>query len=295
MSGIFASAAMTGVPWITHVPLLAGLIFTAAAYALGWRRLARAKEAAVPKPLRMASFYAGLAVLALALLSPLDRLSEALFSAHMIQHLVIVLAASPLFVLGGGSLPLALALPRPVRRRMGGLRRSVAGRKVTGWIFSPLGAGLLHAVALWLWHFPGPYQAAWRNPGIHAAEHLSFLGTAILFWGVVIGSGGRRTAGYLPAAGLVFATALQSTALGAILSFATHVLYPVHVPGAVSWGMAPLEDQQLAGAIMWIPAGGVYSMTIVTLLVRAFSDVERRMLAGEGRVGRPSTGLSGRR
>lgn len=286
---------MTGVRWITHVPVVAGLVLTAAAYAVGWRRLARANKAAVPGPLQMASFYGGLAVLALALLSPLDRMSEALFSAHMIQHLVIVLAASPLLVLGAGSLPVALALPRPVRRRISGVTRGAAGRKVTGWIFAPLGAGLLHAVALWLWHLPGPYQAAWTDPVIHAAEHLSFLLTAILLWRVVIGSGGRRTAGYLPAAGLVFATALQSTALGTILSFATHVLYPVHVPGAVSWGMSALEDQQLAGAIMWIPAGGVYLMTIVTLLVRAFSDVERRMLAREGRVGRPSAGLSGRR
>jgi putative membrane protein len=293
--GVFASADWTGVRWITHIPVVAGLVLTAGAYAVGWRRLDRAKKAAVPRPLQMASFYGGLTVLATALLSPLDRLSETLFSAHMIQHLVIVLAASPLLVLGAGSLPVALGLPRPVRRRIGGLRRGAAARKVTGWIFSPLGAGLLHAAALWLWHLPGPYQAAWTNRVIHAAEHLSFLLTAILFWRVVIGSGGRRTAGYLPAAGLVFATALQSTALGAILTLATHILYPVHVPGAASWGMSAIEDQQLAGAIMWIPAGGVYLMTIVALLIRAFSEVERRMLAREGRAGRPSAGLSGRR
>ncbi|MGH2810858.1 MAG: cytochrome c oxidase assembly protein, partial [Actinomycetota bacterium] len=116
--------------------------------------------------------------------------------------------------------------------------------------------------------------------GLHAAEHLTFFGTALAFWALVIGGPSGRRLGHPAAAALVLFTAAHSGALGAILSFASRGLYPVHSGGAAAVGLTLLEDQQLAGAIMWIPAGAVYLITIVVLMVRALSALEKAGLEG---------------
>lgn len=232
----------------------------AAWYAIGVRALWRqAGTGRGVTRLQAASFAAGMLALFIALASPIDALAEALFSVHMLQHLLLILVAAPLCVLGAPLLPMLWALPRSARRRGGDwwhrravLRRVVYVATAPGMVF------VLHTVALWFWHFPGPYQTALRDPFVHALEHLSFFGTALLFWWVVAQPAGRRRVSYPAAILLIGGTLMQSGALGAVLMFAHSPWYPAHGAGARAWGVTLLGDQQLAGLIMWIPAGFIY-------------------------------------
>jgi cytochrome c oxidase assembly factor CtaG len=219
-----------------------------------WRAAGRGRGIA---PSHVAAFAGAMAALVLALVSPIDALGGTLFSAHMVQHLLLVLAAAPLLILAAPDRAFTWALPVSLRRAAGRwLNRP--GPRVAGDIATrPLTAWTLHAGALWIWHAPAPYAAALRSDGVHALEHLSFVVTALLFWWVVFRPHGRRRA-YGTSVLLVFGTALHSGALGALITFAGESWYPAHAAGAALWGMSALDDQQLAGLLMWIPAGLVY-------------------------------------
>jgi cytochrome c oxidase assembly factor CtaG len=133
----------------------------------------------------------------------------------------------------------------------------------------------LHTLAIWFWHAPGPYQAALARPGVHALEHASFLLTACAFWWVVAPPLGRPCA-YAPALLLVVGTLAQSGALGAILTLSIAPWYPAHAAGAQVWGVTLLDDQQLAGLLMWVPAGLVYVAAAARLFLRWMADDARR-------------------
>lgn len=232
--------------------LVAVLVLVGAVYACGAVRLGR-------RPRRTVAFYAGLAVLAAALLAPLERS----FSAHMTQHLLLMIVAAPLLAYGRPVPALVAGLPpegRDVVRRAHGFR--TAGRVVA----HPLMVWGLGALALWAWHMPRLYELALTNRAAHVAEHLAFVSTALLFWGVVLASGARRGVGRPVALLLVFATGVQSAALGAILAFASRPLYPSH---------ASLADQQLAGALMWGPPAVLYIATMTWLLWSFFAEMEQ--------------------
>jgi putative membrane protein len=260
--------------WNPEPAVLAGLAIAAAAYGLGARRLWRGGPGAPAGP-QAAAFAAGLAVVALALVSPLDTLAGVLFAAHMAQHMLLVMVAAPLLVLGAPGLPLTVALRPRWRRRLGRLRRYpavAAGRRL---LTRPLVAWAVHVAALWAWHLPGPYQAALRNDLVHAAEHASFLVTAALFWWVVLSRHGRRRLAPGFAVLYLFAAALQGSALGALLTLAPAPLYPLQAAGSASWGLDPLADQQLAGLVMWVPADLVYLGTAGALFMGWLASLER--------------------
>lgn len=180
----------------------------------------------------------------LVLLPPVHEWTEELFSAHMLQHLVLIFVVAALLV---GATPSSF-----------GPRRS--------WIGAPLVVVMLNAVALWGWHLPALYDAALRSPALHVAEHLSFVATSWLFWGTVAAR--WRPLDPLKRAGVVFVTGLQSAALGALIAFASRPLYDAHLVHARTWGLTPLEDQQLAGGIMWVPPGVAYLVVVLVLLAR---------------------------
>lgn len=219
------------------------------------------------------AFAAGLATLVLALASPLAAVSSRLFTAHMVQHLVLLFAAAPLLVCGRSGMPVMLALPVRSRRAVRRLTSTPFVRAVLTWVAHPVVVWLLVAMVLWAWHLPSLYQLAVALEWVHAAEHASFLLTAALFWWLVVTRDQPRALARPVAVLLVFATALQSGALGAVLTFASAPLYPIHT-GAAVWGVTPLEDQQLAGVIMWIPPGLVYLVVMVGLLVRWFAELD---------------------
>jgi cytochrome c oxidase assembly factor CtaG len=230
----------------------------------------------LPLDRRRARYFAGgLVALAVALVSPLDALSGALASAHMVQHLLLVLVAAPLLAFSGAAATLVRGTPSTVRRSLGRWRgRLRLTRARTGALRHPATVWLLHVGALWFWHAAGPYGAALDHALVHALEHASFLITGVLFWNVVAAS--RRPGGMSPGFGvlLLFATAMQSVFLSALLTFASTPWYDGYADTTRQWGLEPLADQQLAGVIMWIPGGVVYIVAALMLLAAWIRDSE---------------------
>jgi cytochrome c oxidase assembly factor CtaG len=171
---------------------------------------------------------------------------------------LLMIGAAPLMVAGLPMVALLFALPRPARQAL--IRWAHTRWVMAGWslLTAPSVVWLLHAVALWVWHIPALYNAALESESLHAAEHASFFVTAALFWwGIAGGRYGRL--GYGAAVVYVFATALHSGLLGAALTIAPRPWYAAYASTTSAWGLTPLEDQQLAGLIMWVPAGLVFT------------------------------------
>ena len=265
--------------WTFDPLLVATLAVTGGVYGRGRARLDR--RVARPDGGRRAfAFYAGLAVLAGALLSPLDALASTLFSGHMVQHLVLMLVAAPLLVHARPTAALVAGLPtgwRQAARRV----RSEPWRAAARTALNPVVVWTVGAVALWAWHVPVLYEAALAHDAVHALEHASFLGAALLFWTVVLGSGTRRS-GHAgrprvsrPAALLlVLASSVQSSVLGLVLLLGSTALYPVHAAGARAWEVSLLGDQHVAGGLMWGPPTFLYVVVIGWLVVRWFAEME---------------------
>ncbi len=273
--------------WTFEPAVAVILALTAFVYGRGRARLRR-RIVGTGENRRAVAFYGGLVVLAAALMSPLGALASTLFSAHMVQHLLLMLVAAPLLVLARPTAALVAGLPAPGRdllRRPGlrgrnavaGLRgrNAVAGLRTTARVLvNPLVVLAVGTLVLWAWHMPSLYEAALAHEPVHVLEHASFVGAAVLFWSLVVASGARRGVGRPIAILLVFASGVQSTALGAVLLLASTALYPAHAAGARVWDMSPLEDQELAGALMWGPPALLYVVVMGWLLFRWFAEMD---------------------
>ena len=226
---------------------------------------------------RAGSFAAGMLAVIVALVSPVDALGSALFSGHMIQHMLLILVAAPLLALSAPVGPMLLALPPRWRTALGqGWKHQPALRAAWRRLSSPFLVWGLHAATLWVWHIPAAYQVTLRSEPVHWLQHFSFLGTALLFWWVVFHPHGRQAFTRGPGGALyVFTMALQSGLLGALLTFSTQPWYPAYASTTPPWGLTPIEDQQLAGAIMWIPAGIIYVVAAVGVLGTWLYALER--------------------
>ena len=277
-----AAAAPAGpaLPWSFEPWVVACLLASALLYALGLRRLwAHAGRGRGIGAAALAAFAAGWLTLALALVSPLDALAARLFAAHMLQHELLMMLAAPLLVLGRPLVAWTWALPPAARRAAGACTRHPAFRRPWRAITSPAGAGLLHALALWAWHVPALFDAALANEGVHALQHASFLGTALLFWWSVLGSAGRDRAADGLALASLLATMLHTGALGALLTVAASPWYPGYAGLGAAFGLGALEDQQLGGVVMWVPAGFGYLAAAVWLGARLLAPAPRAGLA----------------
>ncbi|GJG86014.1 hypothetical protein tb265_11950 [Gemmatimonadetes bacterium T265] len=266
--------------WPASPGVVAGLALAGAWYALGvrraWRRAGAGRGVA---RWRAWAYAAGLAAIAVALLTPLDAVSDALFTAHMGQHLLLILVAAPLLAAGVPALGMLWALPERARRRAG---RAWAARPRLraglALLVAPGVAASLHVGSVLVWHLPAPYDWALRRPAVHALEHVTLLGAAALFWWPVVRPAPRRGARrfgdgaqllYVAAAGVPMGL------LGAALTFAARPWYAGHYGTTAAWGLTPLEDQQLAGVVMWVPAGLVYLGAASALFVRWLRGAER--------------------
>jgi putative membrane protein len=279
----------TWIGWWTWDPLvIAGLCLGAGCYAFGVSRLWGA--AGVPRgvlPRHVVAYSAGLAVCALALLSPIDRASDVLFSAHMAQHELLMLIAAPLVVLGRPLAPALWVLPRRWRVRAGRALQRPRAARIWRFATSPLIALVLHAVVRWVWHLPALFDAALADDRLHAFQHLTFFASAALFWWAVIhGRYGR--AGYGVASAFVFFTMLHSGLLAAILALSDHPLYAPHAAATAAWGLDAVVDQQRAGLLMWIP-GGIVMMALGLAMFAAWLGQSARRVAGS-----PHPGLTGK-
>lgn len=227
------------------------------------------------------AFGAGWLTLVLSLISPLHALGDSLFSAHMGQHELMMAVAAPLIVLGRPLLVFLWAIPIGSRRMIGGWSSTAPIR--TGWraLSRPSVAWLIHAAAIWGWHLPGPYQLSLRSELAHTAQHATFVLTGLLFWWALVD--GQRRARYGAAVLYLFTTAIHTGALGALLTFARDPWYPAYADTAPAWGMSPLQDQQLAGVVMWIPAGLSYLLAGLFLFNLWLRESDRRVARWEGR------------
>jgi putative membrane protein len=240
-------------PWVVGL-----LIASGALYVVGYARLrGRSRRSRPVRAIHLAAFVLGWLALVAALDSPLDTLADALFSAHMIQHEVLMLIAAPLLVIGRPFAVWIWALPATMR---GGIGRAVHTRWIrVPWrvLTMPLVAWMLHATALWAWHAPALFEAALARPGIHTLQHASFLVSALLFWWTVFGNTARGERGAHALLSL-FTTMVHTGALGALLTLAPGIWYPAYIESTSALGFDPLQDQQLGGLVMWVPGGIVY-------------------------------------
>ncbi|MBI3454840.1 MAG: cytochrome c oxidase assembly protein [Candidatus Rokubacteria bacterium] len=246
-------------------------------YAVGWWRLRRLGHRRLASAGRLAAYLGGLAAVAVALLSPLERLADLLFTAHMVQHQILLMVAPPCLLLGNPFPFVLWGVPRRLRRAVqraltegSRLRRT---QRLLTWL--PV-AGPLYTGNLWLWHLPAAYEAALRHPLVHDVEHLAFFTAAVLFWWPIVNPAPRRR---WPRGGLyygvriaylVLATA-QNTLLGAIIALTERVLYPSYGAGSGLFGLSPLDDQAFGGGIMW-SGGHMYLIAILILLWQAMGS-----------------------
>lgn len=261
--------------WTLDPLVLVPLLLAGWLYARGLRRLwTRAGGGRGIRYGHALSFALGMAVLFVALVSPLDALGEALLSAHMAQHGLLVALAPPLLLVGKPGVVFAWALPAPARKNFLG---SAAWRALACFgnaLSRPLPAAVLHGLALWLWHAPAAFDAAVANYTLHAIEHVSFFGTALLFWRAILDARSSRRAA--AALGATFATLMHGGLLGALITLAPYPLYLWYVDRTAAWGWSPLEDQQLAGLLMWVPLGVVYLGACLVLASRLVAPHDAR-------------------
>lgn len=212
---------------------------------------------------RMICGAAGFAALAITLLSPLHHLSEGLFTAHMIEHELLMVVAAPLIVLAQPALPMLWGFPRFARRAIGKLSSRIIASFAFRLASLSLSATILHGAAIWIWHVPILFDTALASEGVHWLQHASFFFTALLFWWVVLIKA-PDSAKEGPAVGHLFATGMHTGLLGALMTFSMRLWYPPS-SRAADWVLTPLEDQQLAGLVMWIPSGIAYVLAALWL------------------------------
>ncbi len=261
-----ANAVAATLSWNIDPWIIASLALTAVLYTSGIIRLWGNSRTGGGVPVwRAACFAAGMGTLVIALVSPVDALGAELFSMHMVQHELMMLVAAPLIVCGR---PLAVsvwAFHSNGRKRIAHLVKSRAVQGPWRLLILPSVAWLLHAVILWGWHFPSLFQAGLTSEFLHAVQHFSFLASALLFWASLIGPPMQARAG--AAVIYLLTTAIHTGMLGALLTFSTRIWYPLYAQTTDAWGLTVLEDQQLGGLIMWVPAG--FILLIAGLLVAA--------------------------
>jgi cytochrome c oxidase assembly factor CtaG len=250
-SPAFAHGAGEHGGWSVEPVALGLLTMSFTLYFAGYIRMRERQRAAIVPRRRLLAYLGAVVTVVAAVFSPLDALADTSFAWHMLQHLLLMLVAGPLMAIGNAHLAALMAFPINPRRKIGrtvngapGVRQGASSR------LAPPLAALTFAGGLWLWHAPKMYDAALADPALHTLEHLTFLVTSALFWRMVSTVGDRRLDA-LSAVVLVTLIALQGNLLAALITLAPE---PLYVPYAANG----LSDQQVAGMLMWIPAGLLY-------------------------------------
>lgn len=254
-------------PWIVLPIVVIGLLYVSG-------RITLSRRAHSTGPMRWQDFFflSGMMTLACALISPLHWLGEHLFTFHMIEHEIVMAVSAPSIVLARPVGLLLWGLPKRVRRGLGTAMRAPLVRRSWDRCTGATSATVIHGVAIWIWHLPLLFDAAVTESAMHRLQHFSFFATAILFWWAVVWKSERGIAAWH-----LFATMIHTSILGALMALAPRVLYIAQTQTAFGWGLTPLEDQQLAGMIMWVPAGTIYAgaaMTMLALWIRGSSERE---------------------
>lgn len=275
------SAADAGVALLLLAPVLAGIVLYLAGLARLWRRRAGPGVSMA----RAAAGVAGWSLLTGALTGPLDRLAESSFAVHMVQHMILLAAVPPLLLLGRAGAVMFVGCPAPLATALAQRwRRAPAWRSLLAQALRPSVAALVQTLLLWGWHLPAAIDAAARDDVVHYAMHASLFAAGLLFWTLLSRSlrapepAAGATAAWSAGAGMIalVATMMQMGFLGALLVFAGQPLFERHAARAHLVGLSPLEDQQLAGLVMWVPGAIPYLLGGLALMAAWMRRSERR-------------------
>jgi putative membrane protein len=264
-------------PWSISYPVTFALFLAACGYFLGWLRL----RSTVPNlilPWQGAAFMTGMFALWIVLGSPLRTLHHELLSIHMVDHVLLMAVAPPLILLGAPFRSFVQALPqRFVREAPAGfLPWSPAlrlGQRLGRVLGNPIFCWLAAVIALIGWHVPAAFELAMRSNVWHEFEYACFFGTGLLFWWPVIQPWPNvaRSTRWSTVLYLFLAT-FPCDILSAFLTFCDRVVYPCYLPGNRHFGISPLQDQEYAGALMWVCVTFVYLLPAVVITTQLLSS-----------------------
>ena len=243
------------VTWNIDPVLWSLLALGAVAYFVASRRM----HCDAPARHEQICFVLGWIVLALALISPICNLSVALFSARVGQHMILSLVAAPLLVLGRADLMVL---------RLFGIGTDIPGRR------EAYAAPFAFALALWVWHAPGPYDATFTSHMVYWTMHVTLFASALALWRVLL-----RGVTHEPVAALIASafTGAQMCALGVLFTFASNPLFSVHSATTSAWGWSDVQDQQFGGLLMWVPGGMVFTVHALAVLALFLSRLDQRI------------------
>lgn len=266
---------------VVLILLIAGTLFVRGWWLLRQRTRSRAGEnrwqaGAAWRPI---AYLSGLFLLGITLMSPIDVLSSQLFTMHMIQHVLLVMIIPPLILLAN-PMPFSLwGLPKEARKGVGGWFSS--GSRLRKVLKALTGAGfvwLAYVIVIWGWHDPYAYNLALENGIIHDIEHITFILVAMLFWWHIIGAGPRIHRSLSPAARFAFTLSAIPPIMiaGVAIAFADEPIYPYYDALPRLWGLSTLQDQRIAGIIMWIPGSMMYMIAGLILVAHWLQKEETK-------------------
>jgi putative membrane protein len=263
--------------WSPPIVLTGMLFLCGAVYVRGWFAIRSTRAAQFPW-WRLGAFLLGLAVIWLAIASPLDGFADALLSAHMVEHLLLMSFAPPLLLLGYPVVPLLRGLPRGVTTHLlGPLIRSEMLRRLSHLLITPMVAWFAMNLAFLGWHVPAAYDFALEHERWHEFEHLCFLGTSMLFWWPVIHPWPTRQnfAGWLLLLYLAMAD-IVNTVLSAFLAFCDRPIYGYYLREPNAFHISPLSDQRAGAVVMWVIGSLIFLVPVIVVTFRLLQPKERR-------------------
>jgi len=264
--GWLGAAVPVDASWTFAPIVLLALVGYATVYTLRWRRVR--ERAARPGRAagwgRLALWWGGLVGLAVALISPVDRLGEQFATAHMVQHLLLADVVPILFTLA-----LTKWILRPVTRHVHRIERAA------GPLGHPAFGVVAYVGAMWLWHVPALYDAALEYPAVHVLEHVSFAAAGLLYWWHLLSPirSRLRLAGLGPILYMA-STKILVGFLGVLLAFGPDLLYGFYEAGGERWGLSPVDDQQVAGLVMALEQSLVMGVALAYLFFRMLAESE---------------------
>jgi cytochrome c oxidase assembly factor CtaG len=258
--------------WTLPLPVTLGLLLIAGVYWRGWLHLRKALPHTISAA-QFAAFMSGLSVLWIAIGSPINALDDELLSFHMVQHLLLMAIAPPLILLGAPAMPLLHGLPqRFVRVLLGPLLRHPAVQRAGGVVTHPMFCLSAASFAVIAWHYPPLFELGLKSDWWHEVEHMCFLTTGILFWWPVVQP--WPSVAHWPRWSTplyLFLATLPCDALSAFLAFCDRVVYVSYSAMPHVLGTSPLEDQEFAGALMWVSVTFIYLAPAVIVTIQLLS------------------------
>jgi putative membrane protein len=273
--------------WTLPIWLTVSMVLPAIVYVRGWMALRKTRRAQF-RGERLAAFLCGLALLWVVVASPMDGFADALLTAHMIEHLLLMSAIPMLLLYGLPVVPLLRGLPRPVLKFVvGPLVRIGALRRVGEWLVTPAVAWLGMNVAYLCWHVPAAYDLALENETVHGVEHLCFLLTSLLFWWYILRPWPAKQ--HPDDWGMLVYLAMGDvvmTMLSAFLAFCERPVYSYYVQHPNPFGISVMDDQVLGAVVMWVLGSFAYLVPAMVITFRLAGMSGRRPLPVLGRAGR---------